>query len=53
LIVGRQQQLASTERERTLRIYPNNVKALDMKQLKSFRSVNLEAFTVVVVVQSL
>jgi hypothetical protein len=26
----------STERERTLRIYRNNIKALDMKQLEKF-----------------
>ena len=31
-----------------LRIYRNNFKALDMNSLKSFMSVNLEVFTVVV-----
>jgi hypothetical protein len=47
LIVGRQ-QLVSTERERererTLRIYPSNVKALDMKQLEKLQVGQLRSF---------
>ena len=32
------------ERERTLRIYPNNVKALDMKQLEKLQVGQLRSF---------